>query len=249
MQSDRSGADWGANKMINLQIFSDASPLLLRGLGVTLYIGLTSLILSFALGLLLALMRQSGKRWLENVALSYSTVVRGTPLLVQLFVIYYGIGSLAFMRESVLWWIWGDGMRCTILAVSLNSGAYIGEVLRGGFQAVPRGQMEAARACGMSGVLSFRRIVLPLAIRHALAAYGNEMVLVIKGTSLASTIAVMDLTGYAKLLMSRTYAVIEIFALAGCMYLLINLVLIACLHAVEWWLTPRRKVAYTAVAT
>src|SRR5690606_22623367 len=167
----------------------------------------------------------------------YSTCFRGTPLLVQLFILYYGMGTLSFVRESpVLWWLFSDSGRCAILAIALNSGAYVSEVLRGGFQSVPKGQIEAAKACGMSPLRRFRRLVFPLAIRQALPAYSNEIVLAIKGTSLASTIAVMELTGHAKRLMNQNYAIIETFIMAGMLYLAINFFLLGCMHLLERWL-------------
>ncbi|NYT45271.1 ABC transporter permease subunit [Alcaligenaceae bacterium] len=210
---------------------------LFQGFGLTVYIGVTAIVLASLIGLALALMRMSAHASAARFAFVYSTCFRGTPLLVQLFIVYYGIGTLDFVRDNAaLWWLFSDGGRCAILAIALNSGAYISEVLRGGFQSVPKGQIEAARACGMSALLRFRRVVFPLAIRQALPAYSNEIVLVIKGTSLASTIAVMELTGHAKRLMNQNYAIIETFVLAGALYLMINFSLLACLALFERWL-------------
>ncbi|NYT82267.1 ABC transporter permease subunit [Alcaligenaceae bacterium] len=207
---------------------------LFEGFGLTVYIGLIAIGLASIVGLVLALMRVSRSPLAARFAFVYSTCFRGTPLLVQLFILYYGIGTLPVVRETpVLWWLFSDGGRCAILAIALNSGAYVSEVLRGGFQSVPAGQIEAARACGMSTALCFRRIVFPLALRQALPAYSNEIVLVIKGTSLASTIAVMELTGHAKRLMNQNYAIIETFVMAGMLYLMINFFLLACVHALE----------------
>src|SRR5699024_4812131 len=157
-----------------------------------------------------------------------------TPLLVQLFILYYGIGTIPLVRNSpALWWIFSDGIRCAILAISLNSAAYVSEVFRGELQSVPRGQVDAARAIGMSTLVRFRRIIFLLAIRQALPAYSNEIVLAIKGTSLASTIAVMELTGYAKKLMNQSYAIIETFVIAGLFYLIINFSLLGLVHLFE----------------
>lgn len=214
---------------------------LTKGFGMTVYIGLVSIVLASLLGLLLALMRVSSNRLLSRFAFVYSTCFRGSPLLVQLFIVYYGIGTLPFMRHNaMLWWLFGDGARCAILTIGLNSAAYVSEVLRGGFQSVPAGQVEAAKACGMHRLLRFRRVVFPLAIRQALPAYSNEIVLAIKGTSLASTIAVMELTGYAKQLMNQSFAIVETFVMAGALYLLINLFLLGCVNRVERWLKIAR---------
>jgi len=207
---------------------------LFQGFGLSIYIGLTAIFFASLIGLGLALLRNKPSSLGARFAFVYSSCFRGTPLLVQLFVLYYGIGTLGFVRESpTLWWLFSDGGRCAILAIALNSGAYISEVLRGGFQSVPKGQVDAARAVGMPAIMRFRRIVFPLAIRQALPAYSNEIVLVIKGTSLASTIAVMELTGHAKRLMNQNYAIIETFVLAGALYLMINFSLLACLHLLE----------------
>ncbi|UYO93501.1 ABC transporter permease [Pollutimonas sp. M17] len=220
--------------MIDAALFQHTVVNLFQGFGLSVYIGLTSIFLASLIGLGLALMRISPNALASRFSFVYSTCFRGTPLLVQLFILYYGIGTLSFVRESpALWWLFSDGGRCAVLAIALNSGAYVSEVLRGGFQSVPRGQIEAAKACGMSATLRFRRVVFPLAIRQALPAYSNEIVLVIKGTSLASTIAVMELTGHAKRLMNQNYAIIETFILAGMLYLMINFFLLACVHLLE----------------
>lgn len=214
---------------------------LFEGFGLTVYISLAAILMASVIGLAAAVMRMSRSWFPSRLAFAYSTCFRGTPLLVQLFIFYYGLGTLSFVRESpVLWWVFSDGARCAILTIALNSGAYISEVLRGGLQSVPRGQIEAAKACGMSGFLRFRRIVFPIAIRQALPAYSNELVLAIKGTSLASTIAVMELTGYAKRLMSQSYVIIETFVVAGILYLAINLFLLGCVHLAERWLGVSR---------
>lgn len=222
-------------------LFHTTIATLFKGFGLTVYISLLSIILASGIGMTAALMRMS-RAWLPSrAAFAYSTCFRGTPLLVQLFIFYYGLGTLSFVRESpALWWIFSDGARCAILTIALNSGAYMSEVLRGGLQSVPRGQIEAAKACGMPGFLRFRRIIFPVAVRQALPAYSNELVLAIKGTSLASTIAVMELTGYAKRLMSQSYVVIETFVVAGLLYLAINLVLLACVQLTERWLGVSR---------
>lgn len=219
---------------MNADLFQHTIVNLFQGFGLSVYIGLTSIFFASMIGLALALMRNTPNTLAARFSFLYSTCFRGTPLLVQLFILYYGIGTIGFVRENpALWWLFSDGGRCAILAIALNSGAYISEVLRGGFQSVPKGQIDAARACGMSALLRFRRIVFPLAIRQALPAYSNEIVLAIKGTSLASTIAVMELTGHAKRLMNQNYAIIETFVLAGALYLMINFFLLACLHLLE----------------
>ncbi|MGO3889636.1 MAG: ABC transporter permease [Paenalcaligenes sp.] len=223
--------------MIDMKLFEYTVENLLKGFGTTLQIGLFGIALSLLVGMLLALMRVSGNKLAVGFAFGYSTIFRGTPLLVQLFILYYGLGTLGFIRHTpALWWLFSDGTRCAILAIALNSGAYIGEVFRGGFQSIPNGQIEAAKAIGMRPFTRFCRVSFPLAIRQALPAYSNEIILVIKGTSLASTIAVMDLTGHAKRLMNQSYAIVETFMIAGLLYLAINFTLLTIVHVIERWL-------------
>lgn len=214
--------------------FSTTLTTLWKGFGLTLYIGLWGISLSLLLGVSLALMRLSGRRPLVYFAFAYSTLFRGTPLLVQLFLLYYGVGMIGWVKDvPAIWWLFSDGTRTAILAIMLNSGAYVGEVFRGGLQSVPQGQIEAAQSIGMSSWQCFIRVRLPLAIRQALPAYSNEIVIAIKGTSLASTIAVLELTGYARRIMSQNYAIMETFIIAGLLYLMINFSLLAIIYLIE----------------
>lgn len=217
-----------------LDLFAKATPVLIEGFWITLEIGLFAILFASVIGLLAALMRTSSNKLLANTAFCYSTIFRGTPLLIQLFLLYYGIGAIEFIREQpALWWLFSDGGRCAILAISLNSGAYMSEAIRGGLQSVPKGQKDAALAFGFDRWQMFRKITFPLAIRQAFPAYSNELVLAIKGTSLASTIAVMELTGFARKLMSQSYLIIETFIIAGMLYLAINITLLTCAYLVE----------------
>jgi octopine/nopaline transport system permease protein len=219
---------------MDFELIGQAVPVLLKGLRITLVLTAISVLIGFNLGLGLALMRLSSNRIVSGVAKYYSTLIRGTPLLVQIFLLYYGLGQLSIVKDNAaLWWVVSDGARCAVLALALNTAAYTSEILRGGLLAVPAGLVEAAQACGMSRLLRFRRIEFPLAIRQALPAYGNELILTVKGTSLASTITVLEITGYAKRLMSQTYAVLEVFAIAGALYLATNLILTMLVRTLE----------------
>ena len=227
---------------MDLELIQSAVPLLLKGLGATLEITFFGIVFGFPLGLGFALARMSSNRVFSSMSRAYSMVFRGTPLLVQIFIIYYGLGQLRILRDhDLLWWFFGDGMRCAILAVVLNTAAYTSEILRGGLMSIPHGELEAARACGMSNWVRFRRIRLPLAIRQALPAYGNEITIIIKESSLASTITVLDITGHAKRLMSETFAVVEIFTIAGIMYLAINFIVLMLVKATEARLSGYRS--------
>jgi octopine/nopaline transport system permease protein len=227
---------------MDFELIQSAVPLLLKGLSATLEITFFGILVGFPFGLGFALARMSSNRALSAAARTYSMIFRGTPLLVQIFIIYYGLGQLRILRDyDLLWWFLSDGMRCAILAVVLNTAAYTSEILRGGLMSIAHGELEAARACGMSNWVRFRRIRFPLAIRQALPAYGNEITIIIKESSLASTITVLDITGHAKRLMSETFAVIEIFTIAGLLYLAINFVVLMLVKVIEARLSGYRS--------
>jgi octopine/nopaline transport system permease protein len=211
-------------------------PLMLQLAGISIVAGAV-----FAT--LLALMRISDAWPLDLAARAYVFVFRGTPLLVQIFLIYYGLGQFPEVRATFLWPFLREPYWCAILALTLNTAAYGSEIIRGGLLSVPAGEVEAARACGMSGFLLFRRIVLPIAVRQALPAYGNEIVLMVKATSLASIITLMEVTGIAHKIISESFRAIEVFICAGAIYLLINFLLIRAVYAVEYWLSPHLRQA------
>lgn len=227
---------------MDIEILQTCFTTIWRGLPYTLFLIIWALPLSLILAFILAWMRVSKNVFLRTSARWFSAFFRGTPLLVLLYLAYNGTGNLEFVRNnSVLWWLFSDGARCAILIITLNSAAYISEILRGGLEAVPRGLREAALATGMTRFLSFRRIELPLAIRQALPAYSNEVMLLVKGTSLASTIAVSEMMSFTKRLFSNTLAPLEVFIAAGCFYLTINFVLIAGVKLLEWRLMRHKR--------
>ena len=227
---------------MDLAFMRDTFLRLLEGLPLTLNLAFTSVALGAVLAMVLALMRMSGVFALDWFARAYVFVFRGTPLLVQIFLIYYGLGQFRpTLQELGLWTFFREPYWCAVLALTLNTGAYASEIIRGGLQAVPHAQVEAAQACGMSGFLLFRRIVFPIAVRQALPAYGNEIILMVKATSLASIITMMELTGIAQKLISQTFRAVEIFIVAGAMYLVLNFVVTRAIYAVEWWLSPHLR--------
>ncbi|HYF86331.1 ABC transporter permease [Azospirillum sp.] len=223
---------------MNWQLMWDSLPRMLGGLSLTLQLIVGSLALGALVAFGVALLRLSGNRVVETLAAAYVFVFRGTPLLVQIFLVYYGLGQFEFIRESILWPFLREPYWCAILALTLNTGAYTSEVLRGAILSVPQGQVEAARACGMSRALAFRRIVLPVAIRQMLPAYGNEVILMVKATSLASTITLMEVTGIARRMIAQTFAVFELFIVAGAIYLVLNFVATRLIKFAEWRMTP-----------
>lgn len=214
---------------------------LLPGIPLLLQLVALSLLAGFALAIVIALMRLSPIPPLRWVASGYVFVFRGTPLLVQIFLIYYGLSQFPEIRSSAVWPFLRQPYWCAILALTLNTGAYSAEIIRGGIQSVPWGQIEAARVSGMSGFLLFRRIVFPVALRQALPAYCGEMILMVKATSLGSTITLLEITGIAHKIISETYRAIEVFVVAGAIYLLINFLLTRATIALEYWLSPHLR--------
>jgi putative lysine/arginine/ornithine/histidine/octopine transport system permease protein len=222
--------------MLNVELMWESLPDLLGGLVLTLELTVLSLIFGMVLALPLAALRTARNPMLWMPVYGYITFFRGTPLLVQIFLIYYGTGQFDWIRETPLWPLLREAYWCAILAFSLNTAAYTAEILRGAIQAVPRGEVEAALALGMSRWLVLRLISLPRAFRLALPAYGNEIILVIKSSSLASTITLLDITGAARTLVAHTYAPYEVFLVAGALYLVLVLATTRLLAAVERWL-------------
>ncbi|MEZ2131352.1 MULTISPECIES: ABC transporter permease [unclassified Sinorhizobium] len=225
--------DWNFTRETFLSLAS-AIPL-------TLVLAANSIGFGCVLALGLALARLSPFAPLRLFAQAYVFVFRGTPLLVQIFLIYYGLSQFPAIRHSPLWAVLREPYWCAVLALSLNTAAYSSEILRGGLLSVPAGQVEAARACGMPRFMLFRRIVMPLALRQALPGYGNEMIAMVKATSLASIITLMEVTGVAARIISETYRAIEVFIVAGAIYLTINFLLTRLVQFIEFRLSPHLR--------
>jgi octopine/nopaline transport system permease protein len=201
--------------------------------------------LSISIGGILAIgltwMRVSGGPVLGRLARAYIFVFRGSPLLVQMFLIYYGLGQFAFVRGSFLWPVLRDPFSCAVISLALCTAGYTAEIFRGGLLAVPAQQMEAARACGMSGFLMLRRIVAPIALRAALPAYSTELVLMMKSTSLASLVTVWEVTGIAQRIIHSTYRTFEVFFCAALIYLVLNFLIVRALAYLEYRLSAHRR--------
>lgn len=225
---------------MNLDLVWSSLPRLLDGLVLTLELAVLSLAIGLAAGIGLALLRRTGGagRWAVD---AYVFVFRGTPLLVQIFALYFGLGQFEAVRESVLWPLLREPFWCAVIALALNTAAYTSEIVRGGLEAVPRGVVEAAEALGLRRAAVWLTVILPLALRQALPAYGNEIVLMVKGTALASTVTLLEITGIARQIASRTYAPLEIFTAAGILYLSINFLAIVGVRALERRLTPEAR--------
>jgi octopine/nopaline transport system permease protein len=228
---------------MDFQFLYDTLLTLLPGVPLTLELALSAVALGGLLALPLALMRMSSHRLPRSLARCYIFIFRSTPLLVQIFLIYYGLGQFHAVRTSVLWPLLRQAYWCAIIALSMNTAAYSSEIIRGGLRAVPFGQIEAARAAGMGRLLAFRRIIVPQAIRQALPGYGNELILMIKATALASIITLMEITGIAAKLISETYRTVEVFVVAGAIYLAINLLVTRVVQRAEYRLTRHLRAA------
>lgn len=217
---------------------------LLTGLPLTLGLAAASVACGFALASLFCWMRLSGVAALDWIARGYVLVFRGTPLLVQIFLIYYGLGQFRPTLQWLgLWSFFREPYWCALTALALNTGAYSCEILRGGFLSVPAGEVMAGRACGMGRFLLFRRIRLPIALRQALPGYGNEVISMVKATSLASIITMLEVTGLAQRLIAQTYRAVEVFVCAGAIYLAINFLVTRVILALEIWLAPHLRPA------
>lgn len=227
---------------MDIAFLSETFLQLLSGVPLTLNLALVSTALGGILAVLLTLMRLSPVRPLGWTAQFYVFVFRGTPLLVQMFVIYYGLGQ--FRPTLQAWGLWSffrEPYWCAIFALSLNTAAYASEILRGGLQAVPHQQVEAARASGMWGLLLYRRIIFPIALRQALPAYASEIILMIKATSLASVITMLEVTGLVAKLISQSYRALEVFIVAGLIYLALNFAITRLVAFIEWRLSPHLR--------
>jgi octopine/nopaline transport system permease protein len=217
----------------------DVSRQLMSGVPLTLQLALLSVVIGFLLAVLVASAASSSLRPLQWIAQTHIELFRGTPLLVQIFLIYYGLGQIESLRQFILWPILREPYWCAVLALALNTSAYTAEIIRGAIQAVPEREVEAARSVGMSGLLLRRRIIWPIALRQGLPVYGSEVILMIKATALASVITLNEVTGVAHKLISSTYRIFEIFIVSGAIYLALTFLLSLAFAFVERRLNPQ----------
>jgi octopine/nopaline transport system permease protein len=228
--------------VIELSFLGNTMRQLLTGVPLTVELTAISVTVGGALAVILSVLRASFAPFAWFVR-SYVFALRGTPLLLQMFLIYYGLGQFDAVQHSLLWPFLRQPYWCAILALSLNTAAYGSEIIRGGLQSVPSGSIESARVCGMSGLLLYRRVILPLALRQALPAYGSEVIAMVKSTSLASIVTLMEISGIAYAIISETYRALEVFLCAGLIYLAINFVLTRAIAGLEIWLSTHLRPA------
>ncbi|TEL11410.1 ABC transporter permease [Pseudomonas aeruginosa] len=227
--------------IFDFSVIWDSLPLYFDGLLVTLKLLSISLLIGLLLAVPLALMRVSKRPLVNFPAWLYTYVIRGTPMLVQLFLIYYGLAQFDAVRESALWPWLSNASFCACLAFAINTSAYTAEILAGSLKATPHGEIEAAKAMGMSRLKMYRRILLPSALRRALPQYSNEVIMMLQTTSLASIVTLVDITGAARTVYSQYYLPFEAFITAGLFYLCLTFILVRLFKLAE-----RRWLAYLA---
>jgi octopine/nopaline transport system permease protein len=227
--------------MIDFAFLADTLLKLLGALPTTLTLFFSSLALGLALSLGIVAMRVSRWPFLSYPARFYIMLFRGTPLLIQMFLIYYGLGQFPAIRESFLWVVLRSPYGCAVVSLALCTAGYTAEIIRGGLLSVPHGQIEAGLAVGMSRWALLRRIIAPVTLRQALPAYSTEAVLLVKSTALASLVTVWDVTGVAQQIIQRTYRTMEVFACAAVIYLLLNFLIVRAIGWLEHRLTPHLR--------
>ncbi len=208
--------------LFDCDLIVESIPKMLAGIGLTLELLFVSAVLGLTLAIILLLMRISGRWYLVAPTMVYIYIFRGTPILVQIFIIYHGLPQLDFVRESILWPIFREPYGCAIVALTLNTGAYVSEILRGGVIGVSRGLKEAGAALGLSVRHRFIYITAPIAIRLCLPAYSNDVISLMKSTALVSTITLLDMTGIARTIVAETYAPYEVFISLMFIYLILT---------------------------
>ncbi len=225
--------------MINWEGIVESLPGYVDGLSISLLLLLGSLLVGLTLALPMGLIKARvlgnggiarGLYWLVSF---YTYIFRGTPMLVQLFLIYYGLAQFEWMRDSVVWPAFESAWFCAVLAFGLNSCAYTTEIIAGTLNATSAGEVEAARSLGMSQMQLVWRVLLPSSLRRALPAYSNEVIMMLHGTSLASIVTILDLTGAAREMNSRYYSPYEAFVLAALFYLILTFILVWMFNRAE----------------
>lgn len=221
---------------MNWEVIWKWLPKLAEGAWLTLELVGIAVIVGLLIAIPLGMARSSKLWYVRAVPYCYIFFFRGTPLLLQLFLVYYGLAQFEVVREGPLWPYLRDPYWCALIAMTMHTAAYIAEIIRGAIYAVPSGEVEAARALGMSRWQTLVHIVLPRAVRIGLPAYSNEVILMLKASSLASTITLLELTGMARTIIARTYLPVEIFFAAGLFYLVMTFFLVQGFRLLERWL-------------
>ena len=202
-------------------MLQDYFRVIVQGIPTSLLLTLVSLLIAFFLALFLTFLLSMENKWVKSVVNLYLTLFTGTPLLVQFFLIYAGPGQFEWVVNSPFWHILSNAWFCAVLALALNSAAYSTQLFYGAMKAIPKGQWEGCAALGLSRSQTLKSLI-PYALKRALPSYSNEIILVFKGTALASTITIMDIMGYARQLYGTEYDALTIYGMAGGIYLVIT---------------------------
>lgn len=230
---------------MDIQVIIENLPLYFQGLKTTIVLVVSSLLVGLLLAIPIALLATSRSAWVRALPKAYIYFFRGTPLIVQMFMIYHGMGQFDAVRESFLWTIFQNAWACALVAFALNTAGYTGEILRGTIEQTPYGEVEAAKSVGMSRAQIYRRIILPSTFRRALPAYGNEVIFMLHGSSLAGLITIVDLFGAAKIVNSRHFVPFESYIAAGLFYLAVTFLIVwGFKRAEHYWhayLRPRES--------
>jgi arginine/ornithine transport system permease protein len=219
--------------MIDWQVIQGSLPDFAHGLRVCLTLLAISIATGFVLSVPLAVARVSSRRWLSWPVWGFTYVIRGTPLLVQLFLVYYGLAQFEAVRESFAWPLLREAWFCAWLAFAVNTTAYTTEIFAGALRATPTGEVEAARAYGLSGIKLYRRVLLPGALRRALPQYGNEVVGLMHATSIASTVTLVDVTRVARDVYANHLLPVEAFGTAAVIYFALTFTLVGGFKLLE----------------
>lgn len=224
--------------------FPEYLPLLPNAIFITIQLVVFTMVFGLLLAVPLALAQVSGPKWLAAAAKEYCTFMRGTPLLIQLYILYYGLGSVLAsypeLRQSWFWFILKEGYYYAIVAFVLNEAGYLGEILRGALLSVPKGELEAGRASGMSPFLILRRIWLPRALRNALPALGGETILTLKATPLAALVTVADVFSVADKIRQETYIIYPPLIMVMVIYLIMTFIITQIFGRIERQIPTRR---------
>ncbi|SFR57913.1 amino acid ABC transporter membrane protein 2, PAAT family [Marinobacter daqiaonensis] len=204
-----------------------------QGLVNTVQLVFLSLVIGLVVAIPLAILRTNRHWWISGPVWCYTYLFRGTPLLIQLYIIYYGLAQIPGIQETFWWAIFREPFYPALLAFTLNTAAYTTEIFRGAIAATPQGEIEAAKAYGMSWFLRLRRIVLPSAARRAVQAYSNEVIFMLHASAIASVVTIVDLTGAARNIYSRFYAPFEAFIAVALIYMALTFLLVFAFRKLE----------------
>lgn len=215
------------------------------GVVTTVQLVFLSLVIGLIIAVPLGILRTMGNRFVSGPIWLFTYLFRGTPLLVQLYIIYYGVAQIPGIQDTFWWDIFREPFYPALIAFSLNTAAYTTEILRGALLATPHGEIEAAKAYGMPWALRIRRIILPSAFRRALPAYSNEVIFMLHASAIASVVTIVDITGAARDIYSRFYAPFAAFSFAALIYLLLTFILVYGFRRLEHRLMAHQRPAHS----